>query len=299
LDRIEAMKVYMRVSELSSFVKAADNLGMSKASISNIIQQLESELGARLLHRTTRKVQMTQDGLIFYERCKDLLADMDELDSMFKKDAAHLTGRIRVDMSTGISKNVVIPNLPNFLKRYPGIEIELGSTDRRVDLIREGFDCVIRVGNLTDSGLIAKPLGKYSIVNCVSPSYIKQYGKPKSLNDLSKHFQIHFVQTLGSKDDGFEYFDGEKYQVIPMQTKITVNNAENYTQACVAGLGIIQAPRAGLKDRLADKSLVEILPEFTAQPMPVTLLYPHRRHVAKRVQVFMDWVSELMLGYVE
>ena len=299
MDRIEAMKVYMRVSELSSFVKAADNLGMSKASISNIIQQLESELGARLLHRTTRKVQMTQDGLIFYERCKDLLADMDELDSMFKKDAAHLTGRIRVDMSTGISKNVVIPNLPNFLKRYPGIEIELGSTDRRVDLIREGFDCVIRVGNLTDSGLIAKPLGKYSIVNCVSPSYIKQYGKPKSLNDLSKHFQIHFVQTLGSKDDGFEYFDGEKYQVIPMQTKITVNNAENYTQACVAGLGIIQAPRAGLKDRLADKSLVEILPEFTAQPMPVTLLYPHRRHVAKRVQVFMDWVSELMLGYVE
>lgn len=297
MDRIEAMKVYMRVSELSSFVKAAENLGMSKASISNIVQQLESELGTRLLQRTTRKVQMTQDGVIYYERCKDLLADMDELDSLFKKDTSHLTGRVRVDMSTGIAKNVVIPNLPNFLKKYPGIEIELGSTDRRVDLIREGFDCVIRVGTLADSGLIARPLGRYDIVNCVSPSYIKLYGKPKNLADLSKHYQIHFVQTLGSKADGFEYFDGEKYQMIPMQGKISVNSAENYVHACVAGLGIIQAPRAGLKDRLADKSLVEILPEFTAEPMPITLLYPHRRHVAKRVQVFMDWIAELMLKY--
>ena len=299
MDRIDAMKVYMRVSELSSFVKAADSLGMSKASISNFIQQLESDMGTRLLQRTPRKVQMTQDGLIYYERCKDLLADIDELDTLFKKDAAHLTGRIRVDMTTGLAKNLVIPSLPKFLKKYPSIEIEMSSTDRRVDLIREGFDCVIRVGNLTDSGLIARSLGEFSIVNCVSPAYIKEYGKPKSLNDLSHHFQIHFVQTLGAKPDGFEYFDGEKYQIIPTRGKITVNNAENYTQACLNGLGIIQAPRTGLKEYLADKRLVEILPEYKAEPMPVSLLYPHRRHVAKRVQVFMDWISELMSGYVE
>ncbi|KYG64294.1 transcriptional regulator [Bdellovibrio bacteriovorus] len=298
MDRIEAMKVYMRVSELSSFVKAAESLGMSKAHISNIIQQLEADTGTRLLHRTTRRVQMTQDGMTYYERCKDLLADIEELDALFKKDAGRLSGRIRVDMSTGIAKNLIVPRIPEFLKAHPGIEIELSSTDRRVDLVREGFDCVIRVGNLTDSGLIARPLGKFTVVNCVSPLYIKKHGRPKNLEDLSEHFLVHYVQTLGAKPDGFEYFDGEKFQIKKMRGQITVNNAENYLSACLAGLGIIQAPKAGLKEYLKNKSLIEILPTLKSEPMPVSLVYPHRRHVAKRVQVFMDWVSEIMRDYI-
>lgn len=292
------MKIYVRVAELSSFVRAAENLGMSKANISNAIQQLESSMGTRLLHRTTRKVQMTQDGLIFYERCKDLLAEVDEVESLFTTDASALKGRIRVDMPGPLARNFLIPRLPDFLSKYPGIEVELSSTDRKVDPIQEGFDCVIRVGSSPDSGLIARNLGHMTLVNCASAEYIKRYGKPKSIEDLSEHQLIHYSPILGAKPDGFEYHDGEKYRTKAMKGRVTVNNSDAYLASCLAGFGIVQIPMTGIKDHLKNKTLIEVLPQFKAEPMPVSLIYPHRRNLARRVQVFMDWVEKILKGYV-
>jgi DNA-binding transcriptional LysR family regulator len=223
MNRLEAMQIFVRVAELAGFTRAADSLGLPKASVSTAVQQLETSLGARLLHRTTRKVQLTQDGRVFYERCKDLLADMDELQTMFQQGEQALRGRLRVDMSSGVARNFVVPRLPQFLQAHPQIELELSSTDRRVDLVREGFDCVLRVGALGDVNLIARPLGRFRIANCASPAYLRAHGTPQTLEDLAEHQLIHYVPTLGSRSLGFEYPDGAGYSYLPMAGALTVN----------------------------------------------------------------------------
>lgn len=298
MDLIELMKIFVRVYESGSFTAAAESLNMPKASVSLYIQRLEDHLDTRLFHRTTRKVTITQDGQTFYDRCKDLLADVDETESLFKKDDQNVSGRIRVDMPLSLARNIVMKKLPGFMEKYPKIEIELGSTDRKVDVIREGFDCVVRVGTLQDSGLIAKQIGKYTIINCVSPSYIKKHGHPKKLEDLSTHLLIHYVPILGSKPDGFEYFDGEKYQSLKMKGLITVNNSDAYQAACLAGMGIIQVPLAGVKDQLKTGTMIEVLPKFRAEPMPVNIIYPHRRNQPRRVRLFMEWLEKILQDYV-
>ncbi|HVK98602.1 MAG TPA: LysR family transcriptional regulator [Dongiaceae bacterium] len=299
MDRLTAMQIFVRVADLSSFTGAADALGLPKAVVSAAVQQLETRLGTRLLHRTTRTVRLTQDGATFHARCLDLLADADELDSLFHQTPASLSGRLRVDMPTGIARNLVIPRLPDFLAQHPGIELELSSTDRRVDLIQEGFDCVLRVGSLTDSGLIARPLGQMRIINCVSPGYIARWGEPKTLEDLPQHRLVHYVPALGAKSEGWEYWDGQRYSNIAMAGSLTVNNADAYLHACLAGLGIIQTPVVGVQPYLQSGELMEVLQDFQSEPMPVTLLYPHRRHLSRRAQVFMDWLAELATSYLE
>ena len=298
MNRLEAMQIFVRVAELASFTQAADNLGMPKASISNAVKQLESLLGTRLLHRTTRKVQMTQDGLAFYERSKDVLADVDELQSMFQRGEAAIRGRLRVDMPSGVAKRIVLPRLPAFLDEHPRLELEFSSTDRRVDLVREGFDCVLRIGALTDSTLVARPLGRFRLINCASPGYIARYGEPKTLDDLAHHRLIHYVPSLGAKSAGWEYIENGEYRSVSMGGAITVNNADAYQGACLAGLGLIQAPEVGVRHLIEQGKLVEVMPQYLAEPMPVTLLYANRRQLPKRAQVFMRWMVEIMREYV-
>ena len=296
------MQVFVRVADLASFTQAADTMGLPKASVSAAVQQLEGMLGTRLLHRTTRKVQMTQDGQVFYERCKDVLADVEEMQTLFRSDPASLRGRLRVDMPLGVAREVVLPNLPEFLRAHPDLEIELSSTDRRVDLVREGFDCVLRVGSLSDSSLIARPLGEYRLINCASPAYLAQYGTPVSLADLAMHRLVHYVPTLGARSPGFEYVDPAdpaRQLSLPMAGALTVNNSVGYLGACLAGLGIIQTPESALRPYLSSGQLVEILPDFCPAPMPVWLIYPNRRQLPRRVQVFMAWFEQLMQARLE
>lgn len=301
MNQIEAMHIYQRVAELAGFTAAADSLGLPKATVSAAVQQLETLLGTRLLHRTTRKVQMTQDGQVFYERSKDLLADMEELQTLFRRDQSTLRGRLRVDMPQGVARDVVMPRLGEFLRRHPGLEIELSSTDRRVDVVREGFDCVLRVGTLTDSSLIARPLGQYRLINCASAAYLAEHGTPQTLDDLATHQLIHYVPVLGARSPGFEYVEPgdnsgnrEATRFLPMAGALTVNNSESYLGGCLAGLGIIQVPEPGVAAQLVTGELVEILPQYRPAPMPVSMIYANRRHLPKRVQAFMAWMEEIM-----
>ena len=292
MSALHRMHIFTRVAELASFTQAADALGLPKASVSHAVQQLEAELGTRLLHRTTRKVQATQDGLAFYERCKDLLTDVDELQNMFQQQGSHnLRGRVRVDMSTGLARRVVIPRLPELLALHPLLEVEISSTERRVDLVREGFDCVLRSGGLLEPSLVARPLGAMRMVNCASPAYVQQYGMPGSVQDLPAHRLVHYASILGAKPDGFEYLEGGVLHTVAMPGAVTVNNAEAYSAACAAGLGIIQVPYLGVQDGLERGLLVEVLPQHRAPPMPVTLVYAHRRNLSTRVRVVMDWLA--------
>ena len=293
------MRIFVRVAELASFTGAAESMGLQKASASMAIRQLEDQIGTRLLHRTTRKVQLTQDGRAFYERCKDLLAQVDEVQSMFQSRSQSLRGRLRVDMPSGIAQDHVIPKLPGFLREHPLLEIEVSSTDRKVDVIREGFDCVLRIGALEDPSLIARSLGRFRLLNCVSARYIEERGVPRTLDDLKSHILVHYVTTLGGKSQGFEYFDGARYRTVAMSGPLTVSSAGAYQAGCLAGLGIIQAPAVGLQPLVERGELVEVLPDLRAEPMPVSFVYAHRRNVSRRVQVFMAWVAEILAPYLE
>ncbi len=288
------MQTFVRVAELSSFTRAAEGLGLPKASVSAAVQRLEAALGTRLLHRTTRRVELTQDGRAFYARAKDMLDDVDALQSMFQQSTQTLRGRLRVDMPSGIAREFVIPRLPEFLDRHPGLEIELSGTDRRVDLVGEGFDCVLRVGDPGAGGLVARRLGSYRVINCASADYVRRHGLPETVDDLARHRLIHYVPALGAKSPGFEYRDGDAYRTVEMAGAVTVNSAEAYQAACLAGLGIIQVPAAGVRRLIAAGRLVEVAPRLVAEPMPVWLLYADRRHLPRRVRAFMDWVSGVL-----
>jgi DNA-binding transcriptional LysR family regulator len=295
MHTVDAMAIYLRVAELASFTQAAQSLGLPKASVSAAVQLLEAQLGTRLLQRSTRRVQITADGQVFYERCRELLGELDELRSLFVPGTAPLRGRLRVDMPMGVARHIVMPRLPGFLAAHPELELELSSSDRRVDLVREGFDCVLRVGTLGDSQLVARSLGGCELVNVASPAYVRAHGLPTELEQLKAHRLVHYAGILGSRPDRFEYLDAQgQTQFVPMAGTLTVNNSEAYMGACLAGLGIVQVPHWGVAERVRLGELVELLPAYRPAPMPVNLLYAHRRQLPRRVQVFMQWLEALV-----
>jgi DNA-binding transcriptional LysR family regulator len=294
---LEALRIFIKVAELASFTRAGEHLGLTKSSVSLRIGALEAELGSRLLQRSTRAVQLTPDGEQFLDRARRLVLDADELAAMFQAPSA-FRGVVRVDLPVSFARDQVIPRLPEFLAAHPQVQVLLSATDQRVDLIREGFDCVLRIGALRDSGLVARRLGTLSMVNLASHAYLRKYGTPRRLEELDRHFVVHYSPKFGAKTPSFEYPEGGRYRERPMRNLVTVNNTDAYSAACLAGLGIIQVPRKGVGGSLASGALVEILPELTCEPMPVSLLLGHARYVAKRVRAMMSWLAEVVEPYV-
>jgi DNA-binding transcriptional LysR family regulator len=263
---LEDVRTFIKVAELASFSRASEQLGSSKSRVSLRVSSLEAVLGCRLLSRSTRAVRLTSDGELFLTRARRLVLEADELAALFQAPST-TRGRLRVDLPLRTAHDVVIPRLGEFLAAHPLLEVLVSSTDRRVDVVRDGFDCVLRVGSLVDSGLAVRRLGVMSMVNLVSPAYLTRYGTPRTSSDLGRHYVVHYAPTLGAGVPSFEYEDGGRYRLHPMRSLITVNNAIAYTAACVAGLGIIQAPRYGAKRELADGTLVEVLPS-SPSPCP-------------------------------
>ena len=291
MNKLELLRTFVRVTELSSFTGAGESLGLPRSTVSEHVQALEELLGARLLQRTTRKVQATQDGRVLYERSKDLLAHMEELEGLFRQDETQLTGRIRVDLPTMMARDLILPRLPHFMDAHPLIELEISATDRQVDLLAEGFDCVLRVGAQPDQSVVARLLCSMPMINCVSAGYLQRYGVPRTLADLADHHLVHYVRPLGSRSAGFEYLQGNKVQRLPMAGRVTVNSTDAYKSACLGGFGIIQVPALGIGDQLASGELVAVLPDYPAPPLDVSLLYAGQRHLPLRVRVFMDWLA--------
>jgi DNA-binding transcriptional LysR family regulator len=292
----DELRIFARVADLGSFSRAAEQLGLAKGHVSTAVRRLEARLGARLLQRTTRSVRLTQDGELFLERCKELLAETEQLQTMFGPISGGLSGRLRIDLPSSFARDYVIPRLPEFLNAHPLLEIGISTTDRRVDLVHEGFDCLMRVGTLGNSDLVARPLGSMRMANAASPAYLKERGVPHTLDDLARHRLVHYTPRLTANDAGWEYFNASEnaYRILPMQAMVTVNGTDAYQAAALAGLGIIQAPTLGLRKLFEQGSLVPILPAFTACPMPVSLLYAHRRQLAPRVQAVMAWLAEIV-----
>jgi len=298
MNELDTIRIFLKVAELESFSGAARQLGLPNATVSAAVRQLEQTLGTRLLQRTTRRVHPTQEGAAFYTRSRALLGDFDELRAMFRGNADLLEGRLRIDMSAGLAARIVLPRLGEFMARHPRLLVDLGTSDRRVDVIREGYDCVLRSGTLTDSSLVARALGSYRMVNCASPAYLQAMGTPRTLDDLSAHRVVHYDAQLGGSTPGWEWFDGERTQYAPVGAALTVNGTAAYEAACVAGLGMIQAPEAGLRERLREGTLVEVLPDYRPAPMPLSFVYPTRRQVPARVLAFMEWAQGMLGPYL-
>ena len=294
MNKLELLRTFVRVSELSSFTLAGENLGLPRSTVSEHVQALEALLGTRLLQRTTRKVQATQDGLVLYERSKDLLSHMDEIEGLFRQDEASLNGRIRVDMPNILARRLIMPRLPQFMDRHPNLQLEISSTDRRVDLLSEGFDCVLRVGAQPDQSVVARHLCDLPMINCASPAYLERYGVPQTLEDLAQHRLVHYVGVLGSRSEGFVYETQGQIRRVPMAGSVTVNSTDAYESACLGGFGIVQVPNTGLHSYLQTGELVALLPQYNAPSMGVSLLYARQRHLPLRVRVFMDWLGDVI-----
>lgn len=294
MNELDTIAVFLKVAELGSFSGAARQLGLPNATVSAAVRELEQQLGTRLLQRTTRRVQMTQEGEAYFARSREVLEQVEALRAMFREGGAGVTGRLRVDMPVSLATDIVLPRLGEFMARHPQLLVDLGSMDRRVDLVRDGYDCVIRIGELTDSNLVARHLGSFRVVNCASPDYIARHGVPRSLEDLAQHRLVHYDTQLGGSAPCWEWFDGEATQRLPAPGALTVNNTAAYRAACVAGLGIVQAPAVGVAALVAAGRLVEVLPEYRPASMPLSFVYPSRRHVPARTRLFMDWVAELL-----
>ena len=290
---IDSLRMFVKVAELASFTRAAEHLGLSKARVSSGVQQLEAEVGSRLLQRSTRVVRLTSDGEEFLTSARRLVDDAERLSAMFQAPSS-LRGRVRVDLPQSLARSLFIPRLPELLAEHPRLEVLLSTTDRRVDLIREGFDCVLRIGKLTDSGLIARKLGEMPMMNAASPGYLKKYGTPRKLQDLDQQLVVHYSQRFGADSASFEYRDGTVYREWPMRSLLTVNSTDSYNAACIAGLGIIQAPRSGLLPAIARGELAEILPQFESEPLPVSLVHAHGRNIPRHVRLVMTWLAQLL-----
>jgi len=299
VNKLELLRTFVRVSEVSSFTLAAESLGLPRSTVSEQVRALERLLGTQLFNRTTRRVQATQDGALLYARSKDLLSGMDEIEGLFRADDAELAGRLRIDLPTMMARRLIIPALPQFLQRFPRLEVELSCTDRQVDLLREGFDCVMRIGALHDLDVAARAVGQLSMRNCASPAYLARYGVPRTLQDLAEHRLVHYVRTLGGRSTGFEYLQGGELQFQAMAGVVTVNNAEAYSAACLAGLGLIQVPAVGVAEHLRRGELVSVLEDWQAPAMPVSLLYARQRHVPRRVEAFMQWLAAVLASQVD
>lgn len=296
MTNLEALAIFVRIADMGSFTHAAESLGIQKGRASNVVRQLEAQLGVRLLHRSTRTVQLSEDGRGFYTRARALLADAEELGSMFLGHDAPLRGRLRVDLPTEFARTTVMPALPAFLDRYPDIELEISSTDRRVDLVQEGIDCVLRVGAIVDETLVARSFGKLPMVNAASPAYLQRHGIPRTLDDLltQGHRMVHYTPTLGTRPSGWDYPDGDGFATLALPGAVSVNNVQAYHGAGLAGLGLIQAGLSSLKPYLANGELIEVLPDLRPAPLPVSVVVAHRQNLSRRVRVFIDWLEQIL-----
>lgn len=299
MDRIDLFRIFCRVVECGNFTKAADSLEMPRSSVSTAVQQLEERLGARLLNRTTRSVSTTDDGFAFYDRCQRLILEVEEAETLFRQDAANPSGRLRIDVPGRIGRLILAPALPEFLQRHPQIQVDLGLADRAVNLIEDRVDCVLRVGPLPDSGMIARKIGDLQIVNVASPSYLRAHGTPQNLMDLQTHLAVSYASPSTGRVEDWEWQQNGKTSCMTLPSRVTVNSAEALIACCLSGLGIIQVPAYDVSEQIRDGSLIPILPDHRPEPMPMHLLFPHRQHLSRRLQVFMDWVMPLMRRHTE
>ncbi|MFL9924765.1 LysR family transcriptional regulator [Herbaspirillum lusitanum] len=293
MDRFQAMQVFTAVVDANSFTRAADNLDLPRTTVTTIIQGLEGMLQVRLLNRTTRRISLTPDGAAYYERCIRILADVDETEASFRNVTRGPQGRLRIDVPASIGRLLMLPHLCDFYTKYPDIELVMGMSDRPVDMVQEAVDCVIRVGELQDSSMVARRVGTFQSVTCASPIYLERHGVPHTLEDLQSHQAVHYFSSRTGRTIDWDFMVNGVPTEIKMNGKLSVNDGDAYVACALQGFGMVQAPLYMVQNYLDDGRLVEMLAQWKPVPMPISVVYLHNRHLSPKVRAFVDWVAEL------
>ena len=293
MNKLQAMAVFAKVVDTGGFTRAAEALGMPKATVTTSIRDLERLLGVKLLNRTTRRVAVTTDGAAYYERCIAILDQVRDAEESLSSDHASVSGRLRIDVATAFARGFLIPAMAEFQQRFPAIRLELGCGDRPIDLVEQGVDCAIRGGTIVDQNLIARRVGTIHFVTCATPAYLDKHGRPKHPRDLASHVCINYFSTQTGRPMPLDFEkDGVRVDVAP-EGPLAVNDSSVYLDACLAGLGIAQMPSSTAREYIESGMLELILGEWLSEPLPLSIVYPLNRNLSNKVRVFVEWIADL------
>lgn len=293
MDKIKAMQTFVRIAEANSFSRAAETLALPRSALTATIQKLEAFLGTQLLQRTTRRMALTPDGAQYYQQCVEILGAIDAAELALRgKGGRPPSGRLRVGLPAALGRHLVVADIAGFHAAYPELELELSLSDRLMDVVQEGLDCVLRVGQLQDSALVGRQLGSMRFLTCAAPSYLARYGTPLEIADLRRHHcVVHFSGRTGRPFD-WEWLEQGKPRKVDIGGPVAVDDADAYVSCALQGLGLVQAAAYQLRPHLEQGRLVQVLAQAVPTAMPVSLLYPQGRMAAPRLKVFADWLRE-------
>lgn len=290
MDRFTAMHMFVRVVETGSFSAVAREMNSTQPTISKNIAELESWLGAKLLNRSTRSLRLTETGTDYYERCVAILADVEDAEQMVGHLQTQPRGTVRVSTVVAFGRLHLVPRLEDFFKRYPEIKVDIRLSDRMVDLVEEGVDVAIRMGELADSSLIAKKLCACPYVTVAAPAYLKVNGIPKHPRDLRDHNYIIYSDTGSRSETRFK--DQNEPFFVKVEGNLTTNNTEGLRAALISGIGIARTPRWLVADAIGKGELVPVLAPFQPEPLGIHAVYPPGRHLPSKVRSFIDYISD-------
>jgi LysR family transcriptional regulator, regulator for bpeEF and oprC len=291
MDKLQAMALFVRVVETGGIARAAASLRIPKATATTLLQRLEASLGAKLLNRTTRRVTVTPDGAAYYTRAAAILAEVREAEDALSQRSATPRGRVRVDAPTLIARSVIVPALPRFFARYPDIELALACNERHFDLVAEGIDCALWIGEVAEPNLVARRVGFLYFATCAAPSYIATHGVPAHPRELARHRCINrFSPAAGDTVEWVFSKDGERVQAV-FPGNLALEDENSYVSAAEAGLGIARMPAFVLKEAMERGALELVLADWLPEPSPLSVVYPQSRHLSRRVRVFVDWLA--------
>ncbi len=296
MDRFDAMRVFVRVVETGSFTKAAETLHMNRTTVTQLVQQLEARLRLKLLNRTTRKVNVTEDGAAYYERIVRLLAELEDVETSLPNASAAPSGQLRVDVPSPLATMLLIPALAQFHEKYPDIQFDLGASDRKVDLIGENVDCVVRGGEITDQSLVARLVGQLQLRVYASPAYLQRAGVPVHPAELdnSHHRIVRYRWQRSGTGSSYTLHKGAESMTLQGRHVLAIDDGNAYLAAGKAGLGVLWLPDYMAVPHVRTGDLVPLFEDWRIDPMPLYIAYPPNRHISRKLRVFIDWIVELM-----
>jgi len=297
MDRLVSMQAFTRVVDIGSFARAAESLDLPKATLTRLIQNLETHLGVKLLHRTTRRISVTTDGAAYYERCVRILADVEEAEQSLTRHNNSPRGTLCVDTAGGLARTALIPHLHEFFKAYPDLKLELSINGKPIDLLQEGVDVVLRVGAPLDESMVARRIGQLRLAFYASPIYLNRFGTPRDLAELATHKAVNYMSNRTGREMPWPMSRGMEHSEILLPSAISTNDADVYLDCTLQGHGVARLARVMAEPYVASGRLVEILTDWQTEDLPISAMYPQNRHLSAKVRVFVNWVADLFAGH--
>ncbi|HLV28084.1 MAG TPA: LysR substrate-binding domain-containing protein [Burkholderiaceae bacterium] len=295
MNKLRAMQVFVRVVEMNGFANAAMGLSMPPSTVSRLIKDLEAHLGVRLLQRTTRTINLTPDGIVYFDHCQRILRDVDAVEASLSGSTAPPRGKLRVDMSPSFARRVILPAIRDFHERYPDIDLNLTLGDRPVELVQEGIDCVLRAGTPESSAtLVARQIGSFEWVTCASPDYLNKYGEPETLEDLKSHRLVQFLSGRSGRPVDWPFLVNGETRNIRVSGNLAVNDTDSYVTCGLEGLGLIRIANYIARPYLQDGRLTRVLQSYGSPKVPLSIMYPQNRQLSPAVRAFVSWASLLV-----